>query len=94
MAVGRCLSYDLSDGAGELVGARSILETAVDTFQAVDHGVGIHALHQFANALQVAVAATHKVDIMECIVVGNIKLYHGTASAFGKISMMFHFLCK
>jgi hypothetical protein len=29
-------------------------------------------------------------DIVKCVIVINIKLNHSTASAFGKISMVFH----
>jgi hypothetical protein len=50
--------HQLLDGAAQLVGARGGLAVATDVVEAGNNILVFHSLYQFADALQVAVAAS------------------------------------
>ncbi len=76
---------------GQLVGAGGALHAAGGAFQAGDDIVDIHALHQGADALEVAVAATDVLDIFDLAILDVKEDTLGT----GALGLIFvaHVLC-
>ena len=80
--------YRLSDGTAQLVRTRGVLESATNAFQALQHLINFHAIHQSAHALCVSVAAAVELHILQNAVF-DFKLNGLAACALGSVSV-FH----
>jgi poly(3-hydroxyalkanoate) synthetase len=76
-----------SQSASQLVGARSALAVAIYAAQAVNNFANRHTLNEFANALQVAVAAAGENHISHRAV-NHVKVYKLRASPARPILIM------
>lgn len=69
---------------GQLVGAGGAFHAAGDALHTGDDIVDVHTLHELGNALQVAIAAAHELDVFD-LVVFHIKVDHLRTGALGLI---------
>ena len=70
----RGLPDDLTQGIGQLVGARGVLVATTDALQLLDHITSRHAAHQRADALQITMATAHKLHIPDDALVIDVKI--------------------
>ena len=72
----KLLILSLLQSACQLVGARCVLVAATNALQTAYDLVAMHATHELANSLQVAMTSSKECDILDDIVVveGDIDL--------------------
>ena len=74
----------------ELVGARGGPMVASDAFEAGDDIFYLHACHQPADALQIAIASAIKDHIVQSVVVRYVEFYSLTTCTACIVYIVFH----
>ena len=75
---------------GELVRTACAFRATLNALETGDHVFCLLAFDQWADALQVAVAAAGKSNVADGVVVVKLYVYQAAACAFGGVGEMFH----